>query len=86
MKILKENGVSTLLVEGGGTLAASFLRLDAVDIIEWFRAPLILGGDGRGAIGALGLEDLTLAKRFNRVELSELGEDIYERYERCLRV
>ena len=83
MKILKENGVSTLLVEGGGTLAASFLRLDAIDVIEWFRAPLILGGDGRGAIGELGLEELSLAKRFDRIELRELGDDLYERYERC---
>ena len=83
MKILKENGVSTLLVEGGGTLAASFLRLDAIDVIEWFRAPLILGGDGRGAIGDLGLEELSLAKRFDRIDLRELGDDLYERYERC---
>ena len=85
MKILKENGVSTLLVEGGGTLAASFLRLDAIDVIEWFRAPLILGGDGRGAIGDLELEKLSLAKRFDRIDLCELGDDIYERYERCSR-
>lgn len=84
MKVLKENGISTLLVEGGGTLAASFLKLDAIDVIEWFRAPLILGGDGRGAIGDLKLTDLDLAHRFNRIELRELGDDIYERYERCL--
>jgi len=69
MQILKDNNISSLLVEGGGTLAASFLRLDAIDVIEWFRAPLILGGDGRGAIGDLDLEDLNLAKRFNRIEL-----------------
>lgn len=84
MKILKDNGISSLLVEGGGTIAASFLRLDAIDNLEWFRAPLILGGDGRSAIGDLNLEDLNLAARFNRVSLQELGEDIYERYERCL--
>ena len=84
MKILKDNGVSSLLVEGGGTIAASFLRLDAIDNLEWFRAPLILGGDGRSAIGDLNLEDLNLATRFNRVSLQELGDDIYERYERCL--
>ncbi len=84
MKVLKENGISTLLVEGGGTLAASFLRLDAVDVIEWFRAPLILGGDGRGAIGDLNLTDLNLAHRFSRIELRDLGDDVLERYERCL--
>ena len=83
MSILKENGIASLLVEGGGTIAASFLRLDAIDNLEWFRAPLVLGGDGRSAIGDLNLEDLNLAARFNRVSLQELGDDIYERYERC---
>ena len=82
LQILHENDVSSLLVEGGGTLAASFLRLDAVDVIEWFRAPIILGGDSRGSIGDLGLEDINLAKRFNRIEIRDLGDDIHERYER----
>lgn len=82
LQILHENDVSSLLVEGGGTLAASFLRLDSVDVIEWFRAPVILGGDSRGSIGELSLEDINLAKRFNRIEIRDLGDDIHERYER----
>jgi len=82
LQVLHENGLKSLLVEGGGTLAASFLRLDAIDVIEWFRAPMILGGDSRGSIGDLGLTDINLAKRFNRIEIRDLGEDIYERYER----
>jgi diaminohydroxyphosphoribosylaminopyrimidine deaminase/5-amino-6-(5-phosphoribosylamino)uracil reductase len=84
MRILHDNGISTLLIEGGGTLAASFLRLEMIDVIEWFRAPIILGGDGRNCIGNLGLEDMALAKRFNRVRVKELGDDIYERYERIV--
>ena len=75
-------GVSTLLVEGGGTLAASFIRAGVIDRIDWFRAPLILGGDGRSCIGDLGLTDLNLARQFTRVNLSELGDDLYETYER----
>ena len=82
LQILHDNGVSSLLVEGGGTLAASFLRLEVVDVIEWFRAPIILGGDSRGSIGDLGLEDMNLAKRFSRIEIRDLGDDIHERYER----
>jgi len=65
-----------------GTLAASFLRLGAIDVIEWFRAPIIMGGDSRGSIGNLDLTDMNLAKRFNRIELRDLGNDIHERYER----
>ena len=82
LQILHDNGVTSLLVEGGGTLAASFLRLGAIDVIEWFRAPIILGGDSRGSIGNLDLTDMNLAKRFNRIELRDLGDDIHERYER----
>ena len=84
LQTLHENGVNSLLVEGGGTLAASFLRLDAIDVIEWFRAPMILGGDSRGSIGDLGLTDMHLAKRFSRIEIKGLGDDIHERYERII--
>lgn len=82
LSILHNLRFSSLLVEGGGTLAASFLRLDAIDVIEWFRAPIILGGDSRDSIGDLGLADMNLAKRFNRIEIRDLGDDIHERYER----
>lgn len=82
LDFLYDYSVASLLVEGGGTLAASFLRLDAVDVIEWFRAPIILGGDSRGSIGDLGLEYMNLAKRFNRIEIRDLGDDIHEKYER----
>jgi diaminohydroxyphosphoribosylaminopyrimidine deaminase/5-amino-6-(5-phosphoribosylamino)uracil reductase len=81
LQVLHDNGVRSLLVEGGGTLAASFLRLGAIDIIEWFRAPIILGGDGRGAIGDLGLDSLNLAHHFERIDMTELGDDVHERYE-----
>ena len=82
LQILHDNGVTSLLVEGGGTLAASFFKLNAIDVIEWFRAPIILGGDSRGSIGDLGLTDMNLAKRFSRIEIRGLGDDIHERYER----
>jgi len=71
-----------LLVEGGGILAASFLRLGIVDRIDWFRAPIILGADGRSAVGDLGIEAMSDVFKLPRVHLSELGDDIYERYQR----
>lgn len=82
LDVLKSQGVSSLLLEGGGTLTASFLKANVIDNIEWFRAPLILGGDGRSGIGELGLTDLNMAQRFNRINIKELGDDIHERYER----
>ncbi len=75
-------GVSTLLVEGGGTLAASFVKAGVIDRIDWFRAPLILGGDGRNCIGDLDLKDLNLARGYTRTAITELGDDLHEEYER----
>lgn len=72
-----------LLIEGGGRLAASFLKADAVDRIEWFRAPLILGEEGRAAIGPLHLKLLAGAPRFRRIHVQALGDDLWERYERA---
>lgn len=79
---LAETGVRRVLCEGGGVLAASLLSHDAVDRIEWFRAPLLLGAEGRPAVGALALARLAEAGRWRRIALRELGPDLWERYER----
>jgi diaminohydroxyphosphoribosylaminopyrimidine deaminase/5-amino-6-(5-phosphoribosylamino)uracil reductase len=84
LDVLKSRGVSSLLLEGGGTLTASFLKANVIDTIEWFRAPLILGGDGRSGIGDLGLTDLNMVECFNRIDIIDLGDDIHERYERVV--
>ena len=72
-----------VMIEGGGQVAASFLAAGLVDRIEWFRAPVILGGEGRPAIaGGLALALLDDAPRFKRVEVSSIGDDLWERYEK----
>ena len=79
---LAVHGLERLFLEGGGRLAASFLLADAVDRIEWFRAPMILGEEGRPCIGPLALGALSDAFRFRRVSVEALGDDLWERYER----
>lgn len=76
-------GDGDVLVEGGGQVAASFLRAGLVDRLEWFRAPIVLGSEGRPALGGLALSALADAPRFKRVEVQTLGEDLWERYERA---
>ncbi|HMP61617.1 MAG TPA: RibD family protein [Phenylobacterium sp.] len=80
--LLKAAGLSRLFVEGGGQVAASFLRCGLVDRLEWFRAPRVVGGEGRPASGALALTALSAAPRLRRVDIQALGDDIWERYER----
>jgi diaminohydroxyphosphoribosylaminopyrimidine deaminase/5-amino-6-(5-phosphoribosylamino)uracil reductase len=83
VKALAAEGLTRLFVEGGGQVAASFLRCGLVDAIEWFRAPLVIGGEGRPAIGALALTALSDARQFRRLDVQVLGDDLWERYERA---
>jgi diaminohydroxyphosphoribosylaminopyrimidine deaminase / 5-amino-6-(5-phosphoribosylamino)uracil reductase len=75
-------GVSRLFLEGGGRLAASFVSAGLVDRLEWFRAPILLGAEGRPALGGLNLARLQDAPRFHRLSLRALGPDIWETYGR----
>jgi len=79
---LAAEGLADLFLEGGGQVAASFLRCGLVDRLEWFRAPIVIGGEGRPAIGALALQALANAPGFRRIETNDVGDDVWERYTR----
>jgi len=72
-----------VFIEGGGQVAASFLAAGLVDALEWFRAPIVLGDEGRPAVGAFVLKDLAAAPRFRRVAVEAVGDDLWERYEKA---
>lgn len=78
---LAGQGVGSLLIEGGGQVAASFLRAGLVDRLEWFRAPILLGGEGRPCVAALELAKLADAPKFRRVSAEPVGDDLWERYD-----
>ncbi len=82
LQALGGRGITRLLVEGGGRLAASLLRADLVDRVVWFRAPVMLGAEGLPAVGQLGFEVLADAKRFSRTGLATVGGDLVETYAR----
>ena len=75
-------GLTRVLVEGGGRLAASLLGAGLADRLAWFRAPLVIGGDGVPAAGGFGVERLRDAPRFVRTASVALGADILETYRR----
>jgi len=79
---LASEGLNRLFVEGGGEVAASFVRCKLVDALEWFRAPVLIGGEGRPGVGALAVATLAEAPHFRRIAVHELGRDIWERYAR----
>ncbi len=82
LKALEAAGATSLLIEGGGQVAASFLRADAVDVLEWFRAPILLGGEGRPCVAALALAKLADAPKFRRLGVEPVGDNLWERYAR----
>jgi len=82
LETLAGAGLRRILIEGGGQVAASFLAEGLVDRIEWFRAPILLGAEGRPCMGPLALQRLAQAPSFRRVETAASGADLWERYER----
>jgi diaminohydroxyphosphoribosylaminopyrimidine deaminase/5-amino-6-(5-phosphoribosylamino)uracil reductase len=79
LRLLAKAGVTEVLVEGGGELAAALLREDLVDEVHWFVSPRLLGGDGRAALGALGLTSLARAKKLAGWQVRRIGDDVHIR-------
>ncbi|MAK65202.1 MAG: riboflavin biosynthesis protein RibD [Maricaulis sp.] len=75
-------GYDRVMIEAGAQIAASAIAQGLVDRIEWFRAPILLGGDGLPVIAGLGLEALDAAPIFRRTGVRERGADLQESYER----
>jgi len=82
LQALGQRGVTRLLVEGGGRLAASLFRAQLVDRLVWFHAPGVIGGDGVPAVAGFGLESLAERPRFQRRSIAPVGADIVETYAR----
>lgn len=80
LDLLAQRGITSLLIEGGGQVAAAFIQAGAVDVLEWFRAPILLGGQGRPCIAALELANLASAPKFARQAVVPLGDDLWETY------
>lgn len=78
---LADRNITSVLIEGGGQVAASFIRAGRIDRLEWFRAPILLGAEGRPCIAGLALAKLGNAPKFRRLSAEPLGDDLWERYE-----
>ena len=74
---LAEAGLTTILVEGGGRLAAALLQADLVDEVHWFLAPRLIGEDGRAALGEMGIRKLRDALRIDEIEIRRCGSDFH---------
>ena len=74
---LAAEGVRSLLVEGGGETAWSFVSAGLVDRVTAFLAPTLLGGrSAPGPLGGGGFSDLSRLPRLVDVETRAAGSDL----------
>jgi diaminohydroxyphosphoribosylaminopyrimidine deaminase/5-amino-6-(5-phosphoribosylamino)uracil reductase len=82
LQALGQRGLTRVLVEGGGHLLAALLRAQLVDRLVWFRAGMIIGGDGVPVAVAFGVDKLDEAPRFVRQSVEPCGDDVVETWAR----
>ncbi len=77
MRLLGAEGIQSVLVEGGGTLAAGALAARLVDRVYFFVAPKLIGGAGAPTpVDGAGVSRLSRAWRLGNLRTRRLGEDL----------
>ncbi len=70
-------GVTSILVEGGGEVAASFLEQKLADEIYFVIAPKIIGGrNAKTSIEGSGISKIGQAVRLRNQKMQQIGEDM----------
>ena len=77
-------GLTRILCEGGGQLAAALIRAGLVTDIVAFAAGTLIGAEGLAALGPLGLTRLGDAPAFDLAETARLGLDVMTRWTRTV--
>lgn len=77
MKTLVDKGITSILVEGGGEIAATLLKENLVDEVFWFIAPLFIGGrNAKTSVEGEGVLRLEKAYRLKKSIVHTVGNDI----------
>jgi diaminohydroxyphosphoribosylaminopyrimidine deaminase / 5-amino-6-(5-phosphoribosylamino)uracil reductase len=72
---LAARGIRSILLEGGPTLAGSFLAAGLVDRVIAYLAPVLIGGAGRSAVEGFGAPTIDQAIRLRLEEVVRIGPD-----------
>ena len=81
LRLLADRGITRLMVEGGPTVAASFVAADLVDEAALFHSPKIIGADGIDALEGLSLNALT--SMMTSLGREPVGDDSVEFFARA---
>ena len=82
LKVLAGEGITRLMVEGGPTVAASFVDADLVDEAVLLHAEKAIGADGIDALDGMPLSALTQSPRLRAHGSEQIGADRIDYFER----
>ncbi len=82
LKTLAAEGITRLIVEGGPTVAASFVSANLIDEAVLLRGAKAIGDTGIDALEGMALTALTKNKKLHSRGIEELGLDRLETFER----
>jgi diaminohydroxyphosphoribosylaminopyrimidine deaminase / 5-amino-6-(5-phosphoribosylamino)uracil reductase len=82
LRLLAKEGITRILSEGGGSIAASLIAENLVDELIHITAGKLIGADGTPALAALGLQSLALAPQFSLTACQTLGPDTLTHWSR----
>lgn len=80
---LADEGLTRILCEGGGTLAAALLKAGLVDDLVQFTAGKAIGSEGTPALGPLALQTLADSPRFQLLDQRRIGADLLAHWTRA---
>lgn len=76
VQILGEKGISSLLIEGGGTINASFLEAKLIDKVVIYIAPKLIGGQlAPTFLGGTGIDQMDDAVELRDTDIIKMGKD-----------
>lgn len=76
MKTVAKMGYNNILLEGGSLINASMIKEKLVDRVMLFTSPKILGDDGKGFVGPLGIKELNKVIDIKDISLKKVGRDM----------
>jgi diaminohydroxyphosphoribosylaminopyrimidine deaminase / 5-amino-6-(5-phosphoribosylamino)uracil reductase len=77
---LAGEGLTRILCEGGGQLAAHLVRAGLVDDLAHYQAGCLIGAEGTAALGGLGLQALKDAPRLRHANARKVGPDRFSNW------
>ena len=83
LHLLAAEGITRILSEGGGTIAAALIAAGLVDDLIHLTAGKLIGGDGTASLGPLAVRNLANAPVFRPIGHQTLGPDTLSHWSRA---